>query len=164
MAKKGKSAKGAPTIENRQARHNYFVDDTLEVGIKLQGSEVKSIRAGNCSIAEGYVTAQAEPARLTLHGINVGVYGPAGQNQHPAVRNRVLLAHKREIVKLARQVDQKGVTIVPLKLYFKNGMAKLLIQGGAEASGRTTSGRRSPTGTRSGIFSGRCRGRPRGRH
>ncbi len=129
MAKKGKNSKGetAPTIENRRARHEYFIEDTLEVGIKLQGSEVKSIRDGNCSIAEGYVTAQGEPARLTLHGINVGVYGPAGQNQHPAVRNQTLLAHKREIVKLARQVDQKGVTIVPLKLYFKNGMAKLLI-------------------------------------
>lgn len=129
MAKKGKKSGsgGSPTIENRRARHEYFIDDTLEVGIKLQGSEVKSIRAGNCSIAEGYVTAQAEPVRLTLHGINVGQYGPAGPSQHPAVRNRALLAHKREIVKLARQVDQKGVTIVPLKLYFKNGMAKLLI-------------------------------------
>ncbi len=129
MAKKGKKSKGegAPTIENRRARYEYFIDESLEVGIKLQGSEVKSIRAGNCSIAEGYVMAQSSPLRLTLHGINVGVYGPAGQSQHPAVRNRVLLAHKREIVKLAKQVEQKGVTIVPLKLYFKDGMAKLLI-------------------------------------
>lgn len=129
MAKKGKNPKGdrTPTIENRRARHEYFIDDTLEVGIKLQGSEVKSIREGACSIAEGYVTAQAAPLRLTLHGINIGQYGPAGPSQHPAVRNRTLLAHKREILKLARQVEQKGVTIVPLRLYFKDGMAKLLI-------------------------------------
>ncbi|MFI4896214.1 MAG: SsrA-binding protein SmpB [Phycisphaerales bacterium JB059] len=128
---KGKHKKGrgeqTPTIENRRARHEYFIEETLEVGVVLQGSEVKSIRDGACTIAEGYVTARAEPAKLTLHGINIGAYGPAGAGNHPAVRNRALLAHKPEIKKLARQVDQKGVTIVPLKLYFKDGMVKLLI-------------------------------------
>ena len=129
MAKKrtSKDKVGTPTIENRRARHEYFIEETLEVGIVLVGSEVKSIRDGACTIAEGYVTASAEPLRLTLHGINVGHYGPSGPSGHPAVRNRALLAHKREIKKLARQVDQKGVTIVPMKMYFKDGMVKLLI-------------------------------------
>ena len=129
MARKrtSKDKAGEPTIENRRARHEYFIEETLEVGIVLQGSEVKSIRDGACTIAEGYVTARAGPPKLTLHGINIGAYGPAGSGNHPAVRNRALLAHKREIKKIARQVDQKGVTIVPLKLYFKNGMVKLLI-------------------------------------
>lgn len=126
MAKQ-KKKNPTPVIENRRARHDYHIGDTLEVGIVLLGSEVKAIRDANASIAEGYVTATEEPLGLALHSVNIGPYGPAGPVAHPAVRVRELLAHKREIRKLAKQVATKGVTIVPLKLYFKDGFAKLLI-------------------------------------
>ena len=127
MAKRPK--KDAPTIENRKARFTYTISDTLEVGIMLQGPEVKSVRDGKVSLAEGYVRVQETPPSLHLHAVNIDEYGPsAGKPNRPGMtRTRKLLAHKREIMKLARQVDQKGMTIVPLKLYFKNGFAKLLI-------------------------------------
>lgn len=126
MAKK-KSSTTTPSVENRKARHNYFILDTLEVGIVLRGTEVKSVRDGRISIAEGYVRVEPTPPALYLHGVDIGEYAPAGPLTHSAKRTRKLLAHKREILKLARAVDQKGVTVIPLKLYFKDGYAKLLI-------------------------------------
>jgi len=125
--KKTKITSAEPVIENRKARHAYEISETLEVGIKLHGSEVKSVRAGLISLAEGYVSATEIPPTLMLHSVHIGEYQPAGALGHPTVRQRTLLAHKREIVKLARQMTTKGVTIVPLKLYFKHGFAKLLI-------------------------------------
>ena len=122
-----KHANQPKTIENRRARHDYTILDTLEVGVVLAGTEVKSVRAGNISLAEGYVSAREVPLELTLHNVSIGEYGPAGPRQHALSRPRRLLAHKREITKLARQMDQKGLTIVPLKLYFKDGWAKILI-------------------------------------
>jgi SsrA-binding protein len=118
-----------PTIENRRARFDYTISDTLEVGIMLAGPEVKSVRDGKVHLAEGYVRVQETPPSLYLHAVSIDEYGPAaGKPNRPAMaRTRKLLAHKREIQKLARQVDQKGMTIVPLKLYFKDGFAKLLI-------------------------------------
>ncbi len=127
-AAKKHSRPDEPVIENRKARHNYFVERTLEVGVALRGSEVKSIRAGLASIAEGYVRAEAEPCALTLYGVHIGEYAPArGIHHHPALRSRALLAHKREILKLATESEAKGTTIVPLKMYFKDGRVKLLI-------------------------------------
>jgi SsrA-binding protein len=118
-------------IENRRARFDYHISDTLEVGIMLRGSEVKSVRDGKVSLAEGYVRVQPNPLSLYLHSVTIDEYGPAGPSgsgrQHAVGRTRKLLAHKREIAKLARQVEQKGMTVVPLRLYFKNGFAKLLI-------------------------------------
>lgn len=116
-----------PTIENRKARHDYAIEDTIEVGIKLTGSEVKSVRDGRVSLAEGYVRVQENPPELSLHSINIAVYPPAGAQQHKPTRTRPLLAHKREILKLYREVSQKGVSLVPLKMYFKNGYAKVLV-------------------------------------
>jgi SsrA-binding protein len=128
MAKKKPDKSSAtPTIDNRRARHDYHILETLEVGIILHGSEVKSVRASNISLREGYVSAREHPLELTLHNVSIGEYQPSGANQHSMGRVRKLLAHKRETKKLARMVDQKGMTIVPLKLYFKNGYAKLLI-------------------------------------
>jgi SsrA-binding protein len=137
-----KSSKSKPSedrvIENRKARYQYTISDTLEAGMQLMGSEVKAVRAGLISIAEGFVRAQMEPPALYVHQLNIGDYAPAGGGAlaHKATRVRKLLAHKREIVKLARQVETKGMTIVPLKLYFKNGYAKLLI-GLAEGKGHS---------------------------
>lgn len=130
-AAKNKPAYDEPEIENRKARFDYSILETVEVGIALRGSEVKSVRAGFVSLQEGYVLARSHPMELTLHSVNIGEYGPAGplgnKRQHAPTRVRSLLAHKREILKLAEQSEVKGMTIVPLKLYFKNGYAKLLI-------------------------------------
>jgi SsrA-binding protein len=115
------------TIENRRARFDYHISDTLEAGIMLRGSEVKSVRDGKVSLAEGYVRVQENPPGLYLHSITIDEYGPAGPRQHAMSRTRKLLAHRREIEKLVRQVQQKGMTIVPLRMYFKNGFAKVLI-------------------------------------
>lgn len=114
-------------IENRKARHDYAITETLETGIMLQGSEVKAIREGKVSLGEGYVRVQENPPAMYLHSINIGEYGPAASNPHHPTRTRKLLAHKREILKLARAVSQKGMTLVPLKMYFKNGYAKVLV-------------------------------------
>lgn len=118
-------------IENRKARFDYEILETLEVGIALRGSEVKSVRQGHVSLQEGYVRATSSPLEMTLHSVNIGEYGPAGplgnSLQHAPTRVRPLLAHKREILKFAKASEVKGMTIVPLKMYFKNGFAKLLI-------------------------------------
>lgn len=125
--KAGRTPRDTPTVENRRARFDYHVSDTLEVGIVLAGSEVKSVRAGQVSLAEGYVRATEAPLALMLHNVNIGEYSPAAHLGHRPVRARSLLAHRSEILKLARATDRKGLTIVPLRLYFKNGYAKLLI-------------------------------------
>lgn len=128
MAKnKKKSKTHSPTFDNRRARHDYFIEDTMEVGIVLEGSEVKSIRDGNCSLKEGFITVDLEPHRLTLHQIDIPPYQPAGALNHRPKRDRMLLAKKREIERLHRAVDVKGVTLIPLKLYFSGGFAKITL-------------------------------------
>jgi SsrA-binding protein len=133
MAKKPKKS-DSPKVENRRARFDYTISDTLECGIMLAGPEVKSVRQGKVSLAEGYVRVQDDPPALFLHSVNIDEYGPAkgsqwaqGKGSAGMGRTRKLLAHKREILKLARQVSQKGMTIVPLSMYFKDGFAKVLI-------------------------------------
>jgi len=146
MAKKAPASQ-SPTIENRRARFDYTISDTLEVGIVLSGPEVKSVRASKVSLGEGYIRVQEIPLALFLHNVSIDEYSPAAGAPHrpPIIRVRKLLAHKREIHKLARQVDQKGMTIVPLKLYFKNGFAKLLIGLG---KGRSRHDKRTAIATR----------------
>lgn len=123
--KKGK-ADHEPVIVNRKARHRYAIDDSLEVGVRLTGTEVKAVRTGKVSLGEGYITATASPLRLTLLGVHIGEYENASAAfQHKPVRPRELLAHKREIEKLAQRVQVKGVTLVPLRMYFKNNLIKL---------------------------------------
>lgn len=133
MARKGKGqsgaqGKGSPEIQNRRARHDYVISETVECGIKLTGTEVKSVRNGQVSLAEGYVRAGESPLELTLHSVHIAEYAPAAEHhQHDPIRTRVLLAHKKEIAKLASASREGGVTIVPLKMYFVNGRAKLLV-------------------------------------
>ena len=123
-----KDAAKAPEIENRKARHDFAIEDTLECGMELLGTEVKSIRDGKISLAEGFVMARAEPPSLEPHGVHIDEYPPAGRDrQHEPRRVRRLLAHRREIVRLATEVKAKGVSLVPLKVYFAKGRAKLLV-------------------------------------
>jgi SsrA-binding protein len=132
MAKGKRDKDEDRVIENRRARFDYAIGETLECGIQLYGGEVKSVRAGQVSLQEGYVRAEAEPPTLWMYGVNIAEYGPAGpvggsSRQALATRVRKLLAHKREIVKLWKASQVKGFTLVPLKIYFKNGYAKCLV-------------------------------------
>ena len=126
MAKKP-AATHDRVIENRKARHDYHILETVECGVILRGPEVKALRQGLATITDGYVRANAQPLELTAFGIDIQPYGPAGPRQHNPKRARGLLAHKREIIRLAKQAEDKGMTLVPLKLYFKNGYAKVLV-------------------------------------
>jgi SsrA-binding protein len=127
--KKNTKQDRTPTIENRRARHDYHIDRTIECGIKLTGTEVKAIREGKASLKEGYVRVQAEnPPSLWLHSVHIAEYNHAAKAfNHNTTRTRLLLAHKREINQLAKETAIKGVTIVPLKLFFKGPYAKLQI-------------------------------------
>ena len=113
--------------ENRRARYEFAIDDVIEAGIELRGTEVKSLRTGQANIAESY--ASAEGGGLYLINAYIPVYGHAGQFfQHDTRRKRRLLLHKKEIVKLTNAVAREGMTMVPLKLYFNaRGRAKLEI-------------------------------------
>lgn len=110
---------------NRKARFEYFLLETYEAGIQLKGSEIKSIRAGQVSLAESYVNIDGEEAWLI--NAHIAPYEEANRFNHDPRRERKLLLHKKEIYKLWDQVRQKGVTIVPTKLYLKDGRAKLEI-------------------------------------
>jgi SsrA-binding protein len=111
--------------ENRKARHEYFITDTYEAGLQLTGTEVKSLRKGQANIAESY--AASEEGGLWLINAYIPEYPGAGPFfQHEPRRKRKLLLHKKEIHKLALAVERKGMTIVPLELYFNpRGIAKL---------------------------------------
>ena len=123
-----KSTNSTPVIENRKARHEYHIRETVEVGIVLHGSEVKSLRGGQASLAEGWIRASEKPLQLTLHSVHIAEYPHAAEaHQHDPNRTRSLLAHKREIIKLAAFTHSKGQTLIPLKIYFANNKAKVLI-------------------------------------
>ncbi len=112
--------------QNRKARHNYLIESSLEAGIVLTGSEVKSLRAGKASIAEAY--AGDEHGELYLINANIPRYEPANQFNHDPKRSRKLLIHRRELARLRGQIQREGYTLVPLKLYFnQRGIAKLEI-------------------------------------
>ena len=101
--KKSKQDNSEPVIQNRRARYDYLITDTLECGVRLLGTEVKSLRTGQASLAEGYVRAELDPPRLMLHSVHIAEYPNASStHQHDPIRTRELLAHKREIRKLAK--------------------------------------------------------------
>ena len=110
---------------NRKARHDYFLIDTLEAGIALQGSEIKSIRAGQISLKEAYVRVDGEQAWLV--NAHVAPYDPASRDNHDPLRDKKLLLHKKEIKKLWGEVRQKGTTIIPIRIYLVSGRAKVEI-------------------------------------
>lgn len=110
---------------NRRARHEYDVLDTLECGLALVGSEVKSLRTGKVSIEEAYGRMKA--GEVWLVGCDIPEYVQANRFNHDPRRSRKVLMHRREIKKFASKGYEQGLTLVPLKLYFKNGRAKLLL-------------------------------------
>jgi SsrA-binding protein len=113
---------GAITV-NRKAYHDYHIQETLEAGIVLKGSEIKSIRDGKVNLGDAY--ARPENGELWLYNSHIASYDAASYNTHEPTRPRKLLLHKKEINSLAGKVVQKGLTLVPLKLYIKHGVAKL---------------------------------------
>lgn len=117
---------GEKTITvNRKAGHDYHILRTLEAGLSLLGSEIKSVRDGHVSIREAYVRPQN--GEMWLVGAHIAQYPPAGRANHDPTRPRRLLMHRREIHELEREIGSAGVTVVPLRLYLKDGLAKLEI-------------------------------------
>jgi len=110
---------------NRKAFFNYQISERVEAGISLLGTEVKSIRQGGLSFRDSYVDFQN--AELVLVGLRIAPYSHGNIQNHPEGRPRKLLLHKREILKLGRKTTEKGLTLVPLKAYFRNGRVKLEI-------------------------------------
>ena len=110
---------------NRKAQHDYHIVRTLEAGLSLRGTEIKSIREGRVSIREAYV--RPDDGEVWLVGAHIAHYAPAGSANHDPTRRRRLLLHKGQIAELRRAVESEGVTIVPLRLYLKGGRAKLEI-------------------------------------
>jgi SsrA-binding protein len=114
----------SPVIENRKARHDYFIEETVEAGLVLHGSEIKSIRAGRVNLTEGYV--RIEKGEAWLLNVHISPWQSAGAYfNHDPNRSRKLLMHHEEIMRLRGKVDQKGLTLIPLKIYFVRGRAKL---------------------------------------
>ena len=110
---------------NRQASHDYFIEDRFEAGIALVGSEIKSVRNGQVQLREAYVETQGGQA--VLLNAHIAPYDPASRDNHEPLRPRRLLLHKKEISKLSEKVQLKGYTIVPLRMYLSKGRAKVEI-------------------------------------
>lgn len=108
---------------NRKARHQYHVLETIEAGIVLAGTEVKSLRDGRANLKDGY--ANVKNGEVFLYNTHISPYGYGNINNHEPTRVRKLLLHKKEIKKLIGKTQEKGLTLVPLKLYFKNGVVKV---------------------------------------
>ena len=108
---------------NRKAYHNYHIQESVEAGIVLKGSEIKSIREGKVNLSDAY--AKPENSEIWLYNSHIASYDAASYNTHEPKRPRKLLLHRKEIDILAGKVVQKGLTLVPLKLYIKHGIAKV---------------------------------------
>ena len=110
---------------NRKARHDYLIEDTFEAGISLMGTEVKALRAGRCSLVDGF--AQFTGDELWLEGVHIPEYSQGTWTNHAPRRRRKLLLHREELTKIESKIREKGRTIVPLAVYFKDGRAKVEI-------------------------------------
>lgn len=126
---KSKSAKrkvsAGDVASNRYASHRYELLERLECGIALTGTEVKALRSGGAQLKEGYVALR--DGQLWLHGVHIPPYAPAARENHDPERDRRLLAHRREIERLAGRVSERGLTLVPTRIYFRHGRAKVEI-------------------------------------
>lgn len=111
--------------QNRRARHDYHIEDTVEAGLVLTGTEVKSLRAGRASLVDGY--AAVKDGEMWLHNVHIPEYTQGTWTNHEPRRTRKLLLHREQIRKLANKTQESGLTLVPLALYFKDGYAKVEI-------------------------------------
>ncbi len=112
-------------LRNRKVRHDYFVEETIEAGIELRGSEVKSLRASQASMSDAY--AASKNGELFLQQLQINEYPQANCWNHPPKRERRLLLHRREIEQLAEAVDERGYALLPLEIYLKRGRVKVLL-------------------------------------
>ncbi len=111
--------------QNRKARFNYTVDETIECGIALEGTEVKSVRSCNMSFPDAF--AEIIKGEVWLKGLHIAEYVYSSIFNHDPDRPKKLLLHRSEIIRLARKVDEKGFTLIPLDFYFKNGKIKVML-------------------------------------
>ncbi|MBW2631705.1 MAG: SsrA-binding protein SmpB, partial [Deltaproteobacteria bacterium] len=122
MAKKNKTTEKI-ICQNKLARRNYFIDDTYEAGIVLAGTEVKALREGRGNMKDSY--AQVKNGEIFVYDMHISPYSHGNRSNHISLRVRKLLLHKREIKKLYGKSKERGLTLIPLKMYFKNGKVKL---------------------------------------
>ncbi len=111
--------------ENRKARHNYFIENKFEAGMVLKGTEVKSLRLGNANLKDSY--ARIVNGEVFVHQMHIGAYPFAYYGNHNPLRPRKLLLHKNEIKRLYSKVNEKGSSLIPLRVYFKGGKVKITI-------------------------------------
>ncbi len=116
---------GKVIAQNKKAYHDYFIEETYETGIVLQGTEIKSLRAGKANLKDSF--ARVQGGEVWLHNMHISPYEQGNRYNHEPLRTRKLLLHNREIVKLIGYTKETGYTLVPLKIYLKNGYAKLLL-------------------------------------
>ncbi len=120
---KQESSRDRQIAVNRRARHEYHIEETVEAGIALLGSEVKALRDGKANLSDSY--ARIDHGEVWLQNAHISPYGPASQFGHEPRRNRKLLLHRAEIGRLQGKVKERGLTLVPLRLYFAKGRAKV---------------------------------------
>ena len=111
--------------QNRKARHDYFILDEYEAGMVLQGTEVKSLRLGRANLRDSY--AKIQNGEVFLYNMHIGAYPFAAHGNHDPLRRRKLLLHREEIKRLTGKVQEKGQTLIPLQVYFKQGKAKVTL-------------------------------------
>ncbi|MBM4760797.1 SsrA-binding protein SmpB [Bacillus sp. B15-48] len=116
---------GKTVAQNKKAYHDYFIEETFETGIVLQGTEIKSIRAGKLNLKDSY--ARVQNGEIFLYGMHISPYEQGNRYNHDPLRERKLLLHRREINKLIGETKETGSALVPLKVYLKNGYAKVLL-------------------------------------
>ncbi|MCK9493127.1 MAG: SsrA-binding protein SmpB [Acholeplasmataceae bacterium] len=109
--------------QNKKARHEYFIENTYEAGIQLKGTEIKSVRAGKVSLDESYV--DIKNGEIFIVGMHISPYLASGSFNHDETRDRKLLMHKNEIIKLLNKKERDGFTLIPLKLYFEGALVKV---------------------------------------
>ena len=120
-----------PVAVNRRARHEFWIEETYEAGLVLTGTEVKSLREGRVSLVDAF--ARVDGGEVWLHHLHINPYAQGNIHNHDPLRTRKLLLHRREVMRLRVKTDQKGYTLVPLRLYFRRGVAKVEL---AVAKGR----------------------------
>lgn len=116
---------GKVLAQNRKASHDFFIEETYEAGLVLKGTEIKSIRNGRVNMKDSF--ARVERGEVFLHNMHISPYEQGNQFNHEPTRTRKLLLHRKEINKLIGETQQAGYSLVPLKMYLKNGVAKILI-------------------------------------